>query len=252
MENSFYYTGVVIEYGDEHTDDGTDTVRYTEKLHDALNEAKYELNFMISCFVSDKFGIFLTDEYLFLYNPLNVSAQGNTSSISIIGKDNIKKCVIFVKKGLTIDIFIESKTKGFLYNGNSRKHLYKFFIIKNSLTAKQENLPTFVNPSDIVCRIEKIKQTKIVNQFITGTPIKSDNTEPEYHGNENFVNTEPEENSVNTAAQENFVNIEPDKVERDDKSFESIINSINFELDEFDKDPFLSELKSVLKKRNTD
>ena len=101
-------------------------IMYSNKVHDSLDSVKCDLNFIISCIIKDNYNIFITDDFLFLQNPLNVNINV-TQSINI----NEDKSLIFIKNGLVIDIFLNKKEKGYIYGSSAiNKHLYKFYIIK--------------------------------------------------------------------------------------------------------------------------
>lgn len=175
--NQIYYTGCYIDYKNN-------TIKYTEKLHTNLDSVKYDINYMISCLIQDDHGIFVTDEYLFIYNPLNVALKGNTYEIDL-GQDNK---LIFVKTGLVIDIFISSTNKGYLYNHKNKIHLYKFYIIKNFLKSETQTIPKFCNPEYMFYYQNKNLTSSIKKQFIYGTPLDTILDHPD----NNYINIKHE------------------------------------------------------------
>lgn len=172
--NQIYYTGCYIDYKNN-------TIKHTEKLHTNLDSVKYDINYMISCLIQDDHGIFVTDEYLFIYNPLNVALKGNTYEIDL-GQDNK---LIFVKTGLVIDIFLYSTNKGFLYNNKNKTHLYKFYIIKNFLKGETQTVPKFCNP-EYMFHYQNLTPS-IKKQFIYGSPLDKI-LEQENEDDNNYVN----------------------------------------------------------------
>jgi hypothetical protein len=122
-------------------------IMYSSKIHNSLDSVKCDLNFIISCFIKDSYNIFITDDFLFLQNPLNVNIN-ITQSINI---DEFTS-LIFIKNGLVIDIFYSKKEKGYIYGSNAMsKHLYKFYIIKfyENKIEDQEQIPKFCDPSSL-------------------------------------------------------------------------------------------------------
>lgn len=158
--NEIYYTGCYIDYKNN-------TIKHTEKLHTSLDSVKYDINYMISCLIQDVYGIFLTDEYLFIYNPLNVALKGNTYEINL-DQDNK---LVFVKTGLVIDIFFHSTKKGYIYDNKDKIHLYKFYIIKNFLKSDTQTIPKFSNP-EYMFHYQHINPS-IKKQFMYGSPLNT-------------------------------------------------------------------------------
>jgi hypothetical protein len=157
------YIGVYIDYE-------ANEIQYSDKLHTELDSVKYDLNFLICCFMQDNYNIFLSDEYLYIENPLNVK-------INIVQTLKIKDTeLIFIKNGLVIDIYSKKLEKGYLYNKIKEKHVYKFCIIKANDTNidTTESLPIFCNPASLSVLYNKSnnykKNASIKSQFKYGTP----------------------------------------------------------------------------------
>lgn len=122
-------------------------VMYSNKLHSNLDSVKCDLNFMISCFIQDNYGIFISDDFLFLQNPLNVNIN-ITQSIAINESTNL----VFIKNGLVIDVFLDKKEKGYIYGTSNVEHihLYKFYIVKiYEQNEEEEQIPKFCDPSSL-------------------------------------------------------------------------------------------------------
>lgn len=128
-----------------YTDYNNNELMYSDKTHTDLESAKYDLNYTITRLIYDKFNIQLTDEYLFINNPLNVKLN-IIQTININGTE-----LIFIKNGLTIDVYSKQLKKGYLYNNLKEEHVYKFCVIKvNKQNEQTESIPVFNNPSLLI------------------------------------------------------------------------------------------------------
>lgn len=136
-------------------------IMYSNKVHDSIDSVKCDLNFIISCIIKDNYNIFITDDFLFLQNPLNVNINV-TQSINI----NEDKSLIFIKNGLVIDIFLNKKEKGYIYGSSAiNKHLYKFYIIKFYEKQREdgEEIPKFCDPSSLSNTYNQQKFNTVLN-----------------------------------------------------------------------------------------
>lgn len=156
------YIGVYIDYTN-------DELKYSERTYSDLESAKYDLNFVIGCFIHDNYDVFLSDEYMYINNPLNVK-------INIIQTIKLKtQELMFIKNGLVIDIYIKNTQKGYIYNKTNEKHIYKFSILKISDITDECNdmIPIFNNASSLSLLYNKTSvKHSIRNQVLTGSSIK--------------------------------------------------------------------------------
>jgi hypothetical protein len=139
-----------------YTDYNNNELMYSDKTHSDLQSAKYDINYIITRIIHDKFNVQITDEYLFINNPLNVK-------LNIIQTINVVNDIelIFIKNGLTIDIYSKQLKKGYLYNNLKEEHVYKFCIIKvNKVNKENETIPVFNNPSLLITVYGKCKQPR--------------------------------------------------------------------------------------------
>ena len=107
MNNKPKFIGNYINFNDNK-------IMYSNRIHDNLDSVKCDLNLIISCFIKDNYNIFITDDFLFLQNPLNVNIN-ITQSIII----NELTSLIFVKNGLVIDIFLNKEKIKMAENGHA-------------------------------------------------------------------------------------------------------------------------------------
>lgn len=198
-----YYTGAYIDYKNN-------IIKYTEKLHTSLDSVKYDVNYMMSCLIQDSHGIFLTDEYLFIYNPLNVALKGNTYEINL----NNDNKLIFVKKGLVIDVYLFYTNKGYLYNNKDKIHLYKFYIIKNTINSETQNIPKFSNPENMFHY--KQNSPSIKKQFMNGSPLSLGITNSDYinincndQDNDSNDSIDSEIGEIDIKTQDKYVTLNP-------------------------------------------
>jgi hypothetical protein len=157
-----------MEFIGSYLDYTKDELKYSSKVHTDLESVKCDLNFVISCIIQERFGVFLTDEYLFIQNPLNVK-------INIVQTVRSQtEELIFVKNGLVIDIYSKRKNTGYIFNNAKEEHLYKFCIIKTNRFYVDNNcVPLFYNPSDLSTMYSNSNAKKIKNETIENSVIVS-------------------------------------------------------------------------------
>lgn len=194
----------------------TDELMYTNKTHTTLETVKYDLNYIISLFIQEKYNIGLSDEFLYIQNPLNVKIN----IIQTIKVNNIE--LIFIKNGLSIDIYSKKIQKGYIFNKVKEEHIYKFCIIQvNTNETNNENIPIFNNPTSLALLYQTKKQEpKIKSQFKYGTPLFKINEMNEMSDIESDI----EENDIEEIEKHSFK-------------------------ENYSRDVFLDELKEKLKNR---
>lgn len=160
------FIGLYVDYNKNE-------LMYSNKTHTDLESVKYDLNYTINSIIHDKFNISLTDEYVFINNPLNVK-------INIIQTLYIHDTeLIFIKNGLTIDVYSKKTKKGYLYNDIKEEHIYKFCIINANKNESNENIPIFNNPSSLINVFGKCKKNE-------ANFTESDNDNESYNDNQSY------------------------------------------------------------------
>lgn len=97
------------------------TIVSCNKTYESIDDIIISLNYEISLIIEKEYGILLNNNYLFNY----MDSDKNISNEIEISKNKI---LLIVKTEYTIDFFIKEINRGYLYNNENIKHIYKFVI----------------------------------------------------------------------------------------------------------------------------
>jgi hypothetical protein len=105
-----------------------DAIKTNDQIFIDIDDAKYDLNYVILVMINEYFGIYLNPDYLFVLNSKSESSE------KIVKIDDDTDLII--KKSneaskYTIDIWMTGKNYIFLkyFTHDIKTHLYKFFIL---------------------------------------------------------------------------------------------------------------------------
>lgn len=216
-----------MEYIGCYFDYNKNTLLHLPSLND-INNCKYDINSIIVRILWETFNIHISDEYLFLSNPVNINISGTFEK-------QLSPCkfLIFNKTGLTIDVFLKEKS-GIIFSLIHTEQLYKFCIFTLGSHKKSNDdykVVPLCNPSCFSSNIFSI-QTHNNIDFETSSII----SEIE---DENYVKMNPIKDVIvsTTVNKLNTVMIKP------------ITSDLSTDKSLLPRDLFVDELKEKLKNR---
>lgn len=149
-----------MSYTIGYIDFQTRSLKASENLYEDITLAAYDLNFTVSDLVLKKYDILLRNSFLFVCKNELKDSFNNVK----ISKDS---SIVTEKKGLELDIYLLTEKKGYIYNGQEKVHIYKFYIQKH--VAGSLNKEPFEASSKIpfeqgeIVHIEECKKQKTVS-----------------------------------------------------------------------------------------
>lgn len=120
-----------MNYTIGYIDFETNALSSSENLYEDITLAAYDLNFTVCDLILKKYDILLRNSFLFVCND-SLKHSINTVKISS------NKSIVTEKKGLELDIYLLNEKKGYIYNGQEKVHVYKFFINKHTNSLNNE------------------------------------------------------------------------------------------------------------------
>ena len=171
---------------------------YTDCLFNNLNLIKTNLNRQIAFVLQERYGILIPDEYLFIYNPVNI----NIDATHVFKLPGGPRSLIFIKNGLSIDIYLSTAIKGFIWSSDHRELIYKIFIMRINSENRDQDYLSYCNPS------------LISNMFYNCNNSNKQTRLPEFSDNHN--NSGSDANSGDTIGDDTVL-VENDYLFRSDK-----------------------------------
>lgn len=123
MSTNIIFTNGYINYQ-------TNEIISNEHVYITLDEAIYNINNYIIKIFYDLFDIFIETKSLFSFITID---NNNDNKCEKIIKISNGKILLIIKNKDSLDIYSKHINKGYIYNSENTKHLFKFFINRHCI-----------------------------------------------------------------------------------------------------------------------